>query len=725
VYNSRLEFRRSDLSTTDSQAAAAALSALERSASFGAVTHLPVWSEYAPDRVEAALTLLITESAAAFDRLEAGLSPTWDGLMVPLEQLELRLGRPVSAVAHLLSVKYSDELQAAYDAVRPAYVELANRMGQSRAVYNGMLALRDSERFGELDQAQQRILRESIRGMERSGVHLEGAAKTRYQEIQQRLSRLGNDFQTNLVKEEQASRIIVSDAAETAGIPDALLDMAAATATADGVEAASAQSGPWHFVVNGVNYLGVMQHAQSRSLRERFYRAFRSRGTSGGRDNRPVLEEILRLRQEESRLVGFDCYADYSIDAKMAPDTDAVWQLFDELEQAARPVAEQEYEMLKAFMARRGAEYAQTPAPWDIAYWTEQLREETYDYDAEKLRAYFQMPRVLDGLFALVQKLYGVDIVRVADAAVPVWDDSVEFFEVRRDGRTIAGFYVDPYARPGEKRAGAWMNTVVGRSRALAGEDGGSVLPVALFVLNSRPPAAGAPALMSLDEVRTLFHEFGHATQHMFTDIEEGGASGMNLVEWDAVELASQFNEYWMEHKPFLKQLTAHVATGKSLDDETLDRIISSRNFMVAGATLRQLLFGKTDMALHQIYGLPGGNDARSPFQIESEIADETLVIPTLPDESQLPAFSHLFSGGYAAGYYSYKWAEVLAADAFAAFREVGLDDDAAVANVAERFRDTVLGLGGSLPAGEVYRRFRGRDASPDALLIDQGLKQE
>jgi oligopeptidase A len=227
---------------------------------------------------------------------------------------------------------------------------------------------------------------------------------------------------------------------------------------------------------------------------------------------------------------------------------------------------------------------------------------------------------------------------------------------------------------------------------------------------------------MSLEEVRTLFHEFGHATQHMLTDIEEGGAAGMNLVEWDAVELASQFNEYWMEHKPFLRSLTAHVETGEPLDDETIDRILDSRNFLIGGATLRQLLFAKTDLKLHESYGLPGANDARSPFEIEREIARETIVTPMLDDESQLPSFGHLFAGGYAAGYYSYKWAEVLAADAFAAFKEVGLENGEAVAEVAGRFRRTVLGLGGSLPAAEVYRRFRGRDATPEALLIDQGL---
>ncbi len=699
--------------------AADSAAALERTASHGPLTHLPDWSAITPEVVEAGLRELVRQTAAGFDALETGHTPTWDGLMAPLEQLEVRLGRAIGAVTHLISVKYSEALQAAHDAVRPDYVQLFNRMNQSTAIHAGMTALRDGPEWDSLPAARQRIVSESIRAMERSGVALTGAARARFTEIAERLSELSNDFQNNLVREEKVNRIRIDDGALVAGVPEAVLAQAAQTAVDDGVEGASAASGPWHFVINGPNYTAVMQQGEHRELRERMYRAFRSRGTSEGLDNRPVLTEILALRQEQSRLIGFDTYAERSIDAKMAPSVAAVWALFEQLEQAARPVAEREYEQLRAFMRERGAAEADAPAPWDIPYWSERLREARFDYDSERLREYFQMPRVLDGLFELTSRLYGVDIVRVDDDALPVWDESVEFFEVRRDGEVIAGFYVDPYARPGEKRGGAWMNTVVDRSLVLGGGDS-ATLPVALFVLNGRPPAAGRPGLMSLDEVRTLFHEFGHATQHMFTRIDDGGASGMNLVEWDAVELASQFNEYWMEHKPFLRRLTAHVDTGEPLDDDTLDRIIDSRNFMAGNATLRQLQFGKIDMALHERCGL--GEDGPDLWQLERDIAAATLVLPTLPDESQLPAFGHLFSGGYAAGYYSYKWAEVLAADAFAAFREVGLDNDAAVREVAARFRDTVLALGGSLPAGEVYRLFRGRDASPEALLIDQGL---
>ncbi|MGI9324096.1 MAG: M3 family metallopeptidase [Pseudomonadales bacterium] len=707
--------------TTESKSVQA-LQTLERTSQFGSLAHLPQWLEFTPERAKIALAELLSQTEGSFAALERDLQPTWTGLMEPMARLGERLGHLLGWTLHLISVKYSDELQAAYDAVRPDYVQLSNRMAQSRPVYDGMTALQNSPAFEQLDQAQQRILRESIRGMERSGVHLEGTDRERYKAIQDRLSELSNTFQTNLVKEEKDSRVKVSDLAQVAGVPGSVLTMAAQTAVEDGIGEATAEQGPWHFVVNGVNYMAVIQQGKSESLRETFYRAYRQRGTSAEFDNRPVVTEILRLRQESVQLLGFENYASYSVDAKMAGSTAAVWELMSQLESAAKPFAIRERDALEAFMRQSLALPGANLDPWDVAYWSERQQEALYGYDSEALREYFQLPKVLDGLFSLIQSLYGVEIRRVPDGSVPVWDDSVEFFEVLRAAEVIAGFYVDPFARPGEKRGGAWMNDVVGRSRTLAVPGQSSSLPVALFVMNARPPAKGKPGLMSLEEVRTLFHEFGHATQHMFTQIEEGGASGMNLVEWDAVELASQFNEYWMDYKPFLCDLSAHVDSGEPLDDDTLERIISSLNFMSGNATLRQLQFAKFDMVLHERFGLPGGDDGQTPAQMEQQVTKETVVMPMLDDESQLPAFGHLFAGGYAAGYYSYKWAEVLAADAFAAFKEVGLDNKAEIAKIAQRFRDTVLGLGGSLPAAEVYRRFRGRDATPDALLRDQGL---
>ncbi len=705
---------------------AASLRRLEQTRDLGPIAHLPVWEGFTPEAIEPGVRHLLAEVAQAFAALEAAPQPTWAGLMAPLERMEQRLDHVLGAVSHLLSVKYSDELKAAQDAVRPEYVKLLNRMSQSRAVYAAMSSLRDGDAFAGLSTARQRILKESISAMQRAGVHLDDAAKARYRQIQQRLAQLSDDFSANLVKQEQASRIRVQDPQRVAGVPAPVLELAAKTAREDGAQDADARAGPWHFVVNGPNYVAIIQNAKERSLREEIYRAYRARGTAAEFDNRPIVNEILKLRQELATLLGFAHYAAFSVDDKMAPSVQAVWDLFDQLESAARPAAEREYAELRRFMGDQGAAEADDPQAWDIAFWTERLQETRYGYDEERLRNYFQMPKVFDGLFALVERLYGLRVRRAAADAVPVWDESVRFFEVLNgqgdDAEIIAGLYVDPYARPGEKRGGAWMNTVVDRSRLLAGGGRSSSLPVALFVMNARPPAEGAVALMSLDEVRTLFHEFGHAMQHMFTDIEDSGASGLNLVEWDAVELASQFNEYWMDHRPFLRGLTAHKDSGEALDEETLERIIASRNFMAGNATLRQLQFGKTDMWLHWRYGLPGAEEAATPYEIEERIAQATVVAPRLAGETMLPSFGHLFSGGYAAGYYSYKWAEVLAADAFAAFKEVGLDNDAAVRQVAKRFRDTVLGLGGSLPAGEVYRQFRGRDANPEALLVEQGL---
>ena len=698
-----------------------ALSELRNTQTYGPLSQLPQWVAFEPATVEEALREALAEAEQRFSALEAEHSPSWTGLMVPLEQLGHALGSLFGWSMHLLSVEYSDALQAAYDAVREEYVALSNRMSQSRPIYEGMKTLAKSTEFATLNAAQQRVVTEAVKGMERSGVHLDGAKRERYQAISQRLSQLSNDFSTNLIKEEQASRIRISAADAVAGVPAAVLELAAQTAVQDGVDSATAEAGPWHFVINGVNYLAVVQGCSVRETREQFYRAFRTRGTSDGFDNRPVLAEILTLRQEAAQLVGYSNYAAFSVAAKMAGETASVWRLLDELEQAARAPAERERDELEAFMREQLEDADATLEPWDVTFWSERLQEARFGYDSEALRDYFQLPKVMAGLFELIESLYGVDITEVERGSVPVWHDDVDFYEVRQGGRVVAGFFVDPFARPGAKRGGAWMNEVVGRGAEWAPAGQSTALPVALFVMNARPPAAGKPALLSLDDVRTLFHEFGHATQHMFTQVDEGGAAGMNLVEWDAVELASQFNEFWMDHKPFLRGLSSQVETQEPLADDLLDRIIESRNFMAGTATLRQLHFAKTDLELHERWGLPGA-DSGTPASVEQAVARSTLVMPQLPEESQLPAFGHLFAGGYAAGYYSYKWAEVLAADAFAAFREAGLDDADAVRQVAERFRDTVLALGGSRPAAEVYRLFRGRDASPKALLEDQGL---
>lgn len=703
-----------------SRNAGIALQSLSRTQSLGDIHHLPVWDELSADKVEPGVAELISVVKSDFAELEKNLTPTWSGLMQPLEEISNRLNTPFERISHLLSVVHTDELNSAFEQVRPKFVELTTEMGQSQPIYRGLRQLRTDE---SLTSTQLRIVQETIKAMDLGGVGLTGKRKIRFGEIVDQLSELSQQFRTNLTKEQQTRRLKVTSADEVAGIPAAVVEAAAATAVSDGIEDADAQTGPWHFQVSGSNYVAIAQKAAHRGLRERMYRAFGESGTTEGFDNRPIVIEILKLRQEQAKLLGFDSYAALSLDQKMAAEPKAVWRLLDQLQTAATPASLQEFAELKTFMANEGADYADSPAAWDMAFWMEKLRAQKFSYDSEMVRQYFQVPKVMDSLFSFMNKLYGIEIRQVPAGKVSTWKPGVEFYEVSENGQVISGLYVDLYERPGEKRSGAWMNTVVQRSRVLAQPGQESSLPVALFIMNARPPQSGKPGLLSIDEIETLFHEFGHALQHMLTRVHEAGASGMNLVEWDTVEMPSQFNENWFYQKDFIRNLSEHVETGESLDHETIDKIVQSRNFFAGTATLRQLFFAKTDMRIHEEFGLSGQADAASPFDIERQVSETTVVTPTLDEYSKLPAFGHLFAGGYAAGYYSYKWAEVMAADAFGAFVEVGLDDEVAVREVAQRFRDTVLAEGGSRPSAETYIKFRGRPAGVESLLKSQGLE--
>ena len=695
------------------------LEGLTSTVDYGDLKHLPLWPDVRQDRVVDGVRAAIERADAAFAALEAdaesALEASWDGLMLPLERIERALAEPVARIAHLLSVDFSDALNDAYEVVRGDHVVLATRMAQSRPLYDALGRLAQQ---ASLNDTQRRIVDENRKAMEHSGVHLDAIARAKFLEIQERLSELGQQFAKNLTLAQRNGRVYVTDASELDGVPEPVVNAAAALAEADGKTGPG--DGPWHFQVTGTNYQAILENAQHRGLRERMYRAFAAQGTEADTDNRDVVVEILQLRQAKADLLGFEHYAALSLNDKMAGAPAAVWKLIDQLENAARPPAERELRELEAFVAEAGDTLADGLQPWDVAFYSERMKSARFGFDAERVRDYFQVEHVLGKLFELMRELYDLEFKAVPSGDVPGWDPAVTFYEVAERGQTIAGFYMDLYERPGRKRPGAWMNSVVDRSRVLAADGATSSLPIALFVMNARPPAAGRPATFSLDEVRTLFHEFGHALQHMLTRVHEGGASGMNLVEWDTVELPSQFNENWIYQPGFLKDVSAHVDDGTRLEDEVVSNILASRNFMAANATLRQLQFAKADMRIHE----ECGHDAASPspFDVEAQVVDETVVTPTVSGYPKLPAFGHLFAGGYAAGYYSYKWAEVMAADAFAAFEEAGLDDTDALRDVARRFRETVLADGGSRPSAETYRAFRGRDATIDALLRSQGL---
>jgi oligopeptidase A len=514
----------------------------------------------------------------------------------------------------------------------------------------------------------------------------------------------------------------LGDASEVEGLPQSARQLAAQSAREAGDEGATAEVGPWRITLDQPSFRPFMEHARRRDLREQLYRAHVTRAAEGKLDNSPLIEKILALRTEKSRLLGYSSYAELSLSSKMAPDVAAVGRLLEQLRDASFDAARRELDELSEF-ARNHSESPQNEdlALWDVMFWAERLREERYAYSEEELRPWFPLPVVLEGLFDLAQRLFGVT-VEAADGEAPVWHEDVRFFSVRdASGAAIARFYLDPYSRPGEKNGGAWMDECVGRSQLLAEGDEPCRLPVAHVICNQAPPVDGKPSLMSFLEVETLFHEFGHSLQHMLTKVDFGLASGIRNVEWDAVELASQFMENWCYQRDTVKRISAHVDGGGPLPDTLFEKLEAARTYRSGSDTLRQLYFGFTDLALHSGFDPEGDETA---FDVQQRIAVRTTVMPPLPEDRFLCSFSHIFAGGYAAGYYSYKWAEVLSADAFGAFEEAGLDDVEAVAEMGRRYRDTVLALGGSEHPMEVFERFRGRPPTPDALLRHAGLTE-
>jgi oligopeptidase A len=652
--------------------------------------------------------------------LERDLRPDWDALVDPIERMQDRLGFGFGIVDHLMSVRNSPPLREAYDQVEPEVVKLLTRVGQSRPIYQGLIALRDGALGKMLDPARRRILEKLIQEAELSGVALEGPAKERFQQIRLELAELATRFGNQLLDATKAFALDLKTSEEVEGLPPSFLEMAAQAARARGFEGATPAAGPWRVTLDGPSYVGFMKHARRRDLRESLYRAYLRRASEGNLDNRPLIDAILRLRAEEASLLGFGTYADLSLSRKMAGRVASAEKLLDELLSASHGAAVRDLEEVRAFMTEHGAAAeAADIQHWDVPYWSERLREARYDYSEEQIRKFFPLPRVLDGLFALAKRLFSVQVAP-ADGEAPVWHQDVRFFRVRDlDGKDVASFYLDPYSRPQEKRGGAWMNEVVGRSRLFASRGREARLPAAYLVCNGSPPVDGNPSLMTFREIETLFHEFGHALQHMLTRVDLGLASGIRNVEWDAVELPSQFMENWCYHRNTLVGLSEHLDTKAPLPDELFEKIRASRTFQSGLSTLRQLNFGFLDLELHHRF-TPGGGE--TPFDVQRRVAARTTVLPPIPEDRFLCGFSHIFQGGYAAGYYSYKWAEVLSADAFAAFEEAGLERSEAVAETGRRFRETVLALGGSESPLEVFKKFRGREPTTAALLRHSGL---
>lgn len=681
---------------------------------------LPPFATIKPEHVEPAMTQLLAELETELSKLESTVQPTWSGLVEPLYRLSDRLRWTWGIVGHLMGVKNSPELRTAYETVQPQVVQFSNKLNQSKPLYEAFKALRNSGEWDSLEDAQKRIVEAAIRDAELSGVGLEGEKRDRYNAIQLEQAELSTKFSNHVLDATKAFSLTLTNKDEIDGLPPSLLSLAASSARAAGEENATAENGPWRITLDFPSFGPFMQHSKRRDLREKLYKAFISRASSGDLDNTQIIERILQLRQEEANILGFNSYAQLSLASKMAPSYDAVEALHEQLRGASYDAAKKEFEELKAFASAQDAPEASDLKHWDISYWAERQREEKFAFSDEELRPYFPLPQVLNGLFDLVKRIFGVTVT-AADGMAPVWHEDVRYFQIADEtGEAIAYFYLDPYSRPAEKRGGAWMDDCVGRAK-ITTTNGTTVTrkPVAYLVCNQTPPVDGKPSLMTFREVETLFHEFGHGLQHMLTKVDYAGAAGINNVEWDAVELPSQFMENWCYHRETLLGMAKHYETGETLPEHYYQKLLAARNYMSGSAMLRQLHFGLVDLELHHRYQ-PGGNE--SVNDVRNRIAKTTTVLPPLPEDAFLCSFGHIFAGGYAAGYYSYKWAEVLSADAFSAFEEAGLDDSEAITATGKRFRETVLALGGSKHPMEVFKSFRGREPSTEPLLKHSGL---
>lgn len=668
---------------------------------------LPPYSQIKPEHVEPAVDQILADSRAAIaKRLEAQqANPSWDGLVLALDELGARLGRAWSPVSHLNAVCNSPELRAAYEACLPKLSEYWTEMGQNKPLFQAYEALAQSPAAADFDVAQKTILEHALRDFRLSGIDLPAEQQKRYGEIQMRLSELTSKFSNQLLDATQAWTKHITDEALLNGLTDSAKAQMKQAAEAKGLEG-------WLITLEFPSYYAVMTYADDRALREEVYAAYCTRASdqgpnAGQNDNGPLMAEILDLRQELARLLGFANYSELSLASKMAESTDQVLSFLRDLAVRSKPFAEQDLAELKAFAAEQGLTDLQS---WDVGYYSERLRQQRYSISQEEVRAWFPVDKVLSGLFTIVQKLYGIEIRELKD--FDTWHPDVRLFEITENGEHVGRFFFDLYARA-NKRGGAWMDGARDKRRDAQGQ---LIAPVANLVCNFTPPVGGKPALLTHDEVTTLFHEFGHGLHHLLTRVEHAGASGINGVAWDAVELPSQFMENWCWEPEGLALISGHHETGEALPQAMLDKMLAAKNFQSGLMMVRQLEFSLFDFELHATHG-----DGRSVLDVLEGVRNEVSVLRPPAYNRFANGFAHIFAGGYAAGYYSYKWAEVLSADAFSKFEEEGVFN----ADTGRAFREAILARGGSQEPMVLFVDFRGREPSIDALLRHLGLSQE
>ena len=666
---------------------------------------LPHFDQVKPEHVTPAVEQLLTEGRKLVEQLGAAdVQPTWEAFARPLEDFEERLARAWSQVSHMNSVVNSPELREAYNANLTILTAFYADLSQNEALYAKFKQLRAGAAFDQLNQAQRKIVENEVRDFRLGGAELPEAEKARFKAIQEELSALAARFEENLLDTTNDFAYFVEDEATLAGIPEDARQAAREAAEADGKPG-------WKFTLHFPSYMPVLQYADSRTLREQLYHAYATRASEFGKpewDNTALITQLLKLRAEAAQLLGYDNYSELSLVTKMAQTPAEVQDFLRTLAVRARPFAERDMQELRAYAADQLG-LSQLEA-WDVAYASEKLREEKYAFSDQEVKQYFPEAQVLHGLFKVTETIFGVHVKK---SQAPVWHQDVSFYEITdRDGHLIGQFYLDLYARNG-KRGGAWMDEAITRRRKAHGIE----TPVAFLTCNFSAPVGGKPALFTHDEVITMFHEFGHGLHHLLTKVEDYGVSGIKGVEWDAVELPSQFMENFCWEWEVLRHMTKHVDTGAHLPRELFDKMVAAKNFQAGMQTVRQIEFSLFDMQLHCAFD-PNGD--KTPLQLLEEIRDEVAVVRP-PKWNRFPNnFSHIFAGGYAAGYYSYKWAEVLSADAYSLFEENGVLSE----ETGHRFWSEILAQGGSRPALESFVAFRGRQPTIDALLRHNGMTE-
>ena len=690
---------------------------------------IAAYSQIQPEHIAPAIEALLVESEIAVAIATSETTPpTWNDLVEPLEDATERLSRAWGAISHLNSVADTPELRAAYGAMLPKVTAFMSSLGQNLALYERFKLLRHSPAFAMLSPDQQKVIENSLRDFRLGGAELPEALKPRFAEIQDAQAELGKAFSDHVLDATNGFTHVVTDPAELIGLPADAIAAAADTAEQQG------KTG-WAFTLHFPSYYPVQQYSENRALRQRLYEAYVTRASElsvqygNGKpawDNTQNMLDQLRLRNEEALMLGFQNYAELSIAPKMARTVDEVDGFLVDIAQRAKPFATTDWQTLQQFARTEfnlGTSKEDPIQPWDIAFLSEKLKQARYAFSENELKQYFPLPTVLDGLFGLIQTLFSVHI---KPADLPTWHDTVQSFSVSNpNGEVVAYFYLDPYARPG-KRGGAWMDDARGRRLLPNGE---VQVPVAYLVCNFAAPVKVNGQLqqptITHDDVITLFHESGHGLHHLLTQVGALGVSGINGVEWDAVELPSQFMENFCWEWEVLEKMTAHVDTGNPLPRDLFDKMLAAKNFQNGLATLRQVVFSLTDWRLHSVLNAEEAK-GQAVLALAKAIGDQFNVIPQ-PALSRWPnTFSHIFAGGYAAGYYSYKWAEVLSADVYAAFEEAAqLSGSVIDAKMGLRYRTEILEVGGSRSAAESFKAFRGRDPSIDALLRHGGLIEE